>query len=144
MKTIFLVEDQVDVRRFTSRLLQQNGYEVIEAENGEAALRAWPNHSARVDLLLTDLSMPGGMSGDLLARQLQAQKPGLPVVYTSGYGAYSGLNEPRLVEGENFIAKPSPKELMLQTIRFALSAGESDANDEADLESSLMLAEGRF
>jgi CheY-like chemotaxis protein len=142
--TILLVEDQADVRRFTSRLLQLNGYAVIEAENGEAALRSWPAHHARVNLVLTDLSMPGGMSGDTLASHLQRQKPGLRVIFTSGWGADGGLHDLRLVEGENFIPKPSPKDLMLQTIRFALSAGEGDGHGEAELESSLMLAEGRF
>ena len=144
MKTILLVEDQAEVRTFTRRLLQRHGYDVIEAENAAAALRIWPDQGARVDLLLTDLSMPGGARGDTLARQLQAQKPRLPVVFTSGYDATAVDWNPRLVEGENFIPKPSPAALMLQTIRFALSAAVSDANGKADLEPSILLAEGRF
>jgi two-component system, cell cycle sensor histidine kinase and response regulator CckA len=134
MTTILLVDDQVEVRTFIRRLLLRNGYEVIEAESGEAALRSWADHGARVDLVITDLSMPGGMSGDALARQLLAQKPNLRIVFTSGYGAYSGLREPRLVEGQNFIPKPSTIELMLRTISFALSTREGEADGEPKLE----------
>jgi two-component system cell cycle sensor histidine kinase/response regulator CckA len=143
MTTILLVEDQPDVRTFTRRLLQRNGFEVIEADNAETAMRLWPDHGAQIDLVLTDLSMPGGASGDTLGRQLQDMKPGLPVVFTSGYGADYRTLAP-LVEGENFIQKPSSGVVILETIRFALSAGESDANGKADLEPSLLLAEGRF
>ena len=120
MTTILLVEDQVEVRTFTRRLLQRNGYEVIEADSAEAALSSWPDYCDRVDLVLTDLSMPYGLGGDALARQLRSQNPGLPVVFTSGYSANWLALEPRLIEGENFIPKPSTAELILRTIAFSL------------------------
>jgi two-component system, cell cycle sensor histidine kinase and response regulator CckA len=122
MITILLVEDQVAVRTFTRRLLQRNGYEVIEAESAEAALRLWPDCGERIHLVLTDLSMPGGVNGDTLARQLKAQRPRLPVVFTSGYGAGCVALEPRLIEGENFIPKPAATELILRTIGFSLAS----------------------
>jgi CheY-like chemotaxis protein len=74
-----------------------------------------------VDLVLTDLMMPDGVSGEELATQLREQKPGIPVVFTSGYCANTSAGSSRLVEGQNFIPKPSSSELMLRTIRFSLS-----------------------
>lgn len=123
MTTILLVEDQDAVRTFTRRLLQRNGYDVIEAESAEAVLRAWPGYADRVDLVLTDISMPGGLNGDSLAQQLRHLRPDLPVVFTSGYDANCAPLEPRLIEGENFIPKPSATELILRTIGFALRTG---------------------
>jgi two-component system, cell cycle sensor histidine kinase and response regulator CckA len=84
-ETILVVEDQAPVRRLVSDILRRLGYHVLEAESGVAALQVWPVHRDRVDLLLTDIIMPGGVNGWQLAEKLTADKPGLRVLCTSGY-----------------------------------------------------------
>ncbi|HWQ93788.1 MAG TPA: ATP-binding protein, partial [Clostridia bacterium] len=85
-ETILLVEDEEPVRFVTRRLLQQFGYKVHEAVSGVQALELWRDHAVEIDLLLTDLLMPDGISGNALAEKLLADKPALKIVYMSGYG----------------------------------------------------------
>jgi PAS domain S-box-containing protein len=86
-ETILLVEDEAGVRRVMAHGLRLLGYRVLEAGDGQEALQAWNEPQNRVDLLLTDVVMPGGMTGVELAEKLRAVKPGLPVVICSGYSA---------------------------------------------------------
>ena len=83
-ETIFVVEDNVDVRRTVARQLADLGYSTLEAENGPIALEMVRN-GAVFDLLLTDVIMPGGMTGFQLAEQIRAIHPDLKVVFSSGY-----------------------------------------------------------
>lgn len=84
-ETILLAEDDGAVRRLTATALRQYGYTVLEARDGEDALRlARTDPSADIHLLITDIVMPG-LSGRDLAAQLQAERPGMRVLYTSGY-----------------------------------------------------------
>jgi two-component system cell cycle sensor histidine kinase/response regulator CckA len=119
-ETILLAEDESMVRRSIGSILTRNGYQVLEAANGEGALRLWANHRARVALLLTDLVMPGGVTGQQLARRLQADNPSLKVLYTSGYSAEIAGRELRLQNGENFIQKPLNPGELLETVRACL------------------------
>jgi PAS domain S-box-containing protein len=85
-ETILLVEDEDAVRAITRNALERYGYRVIEATSGSTALARWdaaPEPPA-IDLLITDLIMPGGVSGAQLAEQLRARAPGLKVIYISG------------------------------------------------------------
>lgn len=84
LATVLVVDDEDSVRLLIRRALQQKGYAVLEAENGEAACRLFAEHAERVRLLLTDVVMPR-MSGQKLAEQLRQQDAGLQVVYMSGY-----------------------------------------------------------
>jgi PAS domain S-box-containing protein len=84
-RTILLVEDEPNVREFAVAVLQQDGFAVLQAKSGESALETWKWHSARIDLLLTDVVLPGELSGVDLGRRLQQDKPGLKVVLTTGY-----------------------------------------------------------
>ena len=119
-ETILWVEDEATVRLVTRRILERYGYTVLEADCGAAALKLWPEQRAAVTLLLTDLVMPGGLSGRELARQLQADRPQLKVIYTSGYSAEIAGRELELRSGENFIQKPFTPEQLLKTIRLSL------------------------
>ncbi len=83
-ETILLVEDEPEVRRLAHSMLRDLGYKVIEAADGPEALRVCRSRRIAVDLLLTDVIMPQ-MSGPRLAEQLTAERPGLPVLYISGY-----------------------------------------------------------
>jgi PAS domain S-box-containing protein len=83
-ETILLVEDEPDVRRLAGDMLRSQGYNVLEAANGAEAIRVWQTHGNTVDLLVTDVIMPQ-MSGPQLAEKLVAERPGLRVLYISGY-----------------------------------------------------------
>ena len=84
-ETVLLVEDEEAVRGLLKIILQRHGYRVLEAASGSAALLVWKKYGTQIDLLLTDMIMPDGLTGRELARQLLAQEPGLKVVYSSGY-----------------------------------------------------------
>ena len=96
------------------------GYRVMTASNGRAALEVWARHKDEIALLLTDMIMPEGISGQQLARQLLAEKPALKVVYTSGYNAEIAGKELKLTDGVNYLAKPYELERLFRTVRAAL------------------------
>ena len=82
--TVLLVEDQENVRRSVALVLDRLGYRVLEADCGPQALTVAASCSDRIDLLLTDVVMPG-MTGPSLAEHLRQQTPGMKVLYMSGY-----------------------------------------------------------
>jgi CheY-like chemotaxis protein len=86
-ETILVVEDEAPLLKLMQHVLESQGYKVLGSGNGREALAVWEKHGRRIDLLLTDLILPDGMAGTELARILQAAKPGLKVLYTSGYNA---------------------------------------------------------
>ncbi|MBL8112463.1 MAG: PAS domain S-box protein [Acidobacteria bacterium] len=117
-ETVLVVEDEPALRNLVKTILAGCGYEVLLAETGVQALEVWKEHGERVDLLLTDMVMPDGMSGRELAEALHRERPELPVVFTSGYSSELGRpgipqgSQLALVEGLNFIQKPyAPKKL---------------------------------
>ncbi|HKW30637.1 MAG TPA: PAS domain S-box protein, partial [Verrucomicrobiae bacterium] len=115
--TILVVEDELAVRVLVSNLLQRCGYTVLAAESGVAALKVWQEHQDRIQLLLTDIIMPDGMNGYELAQQLQAARPGLKVVYTSGYSGEVVGKSLSLVDGANFLQKPYLPQKLLQILQ---------------------------
>ena len=125
-KTILVVEDEPVVLDLVNNILQDEGYNVISARNGEEALQIEEEHTGPIDLVLTDIVMPG-MSGGELIQRLQARKPGVHVLYMSGYTKYTVVNHGILESVDSFIWKPfSPAEL-LQKIRELLDGpGEAD------------------
>jgi DNA-binding NtrC family response regulator len=84
-ETILLVEDEAVVRALAIKVLRRKGYTVLEADCSQTALELWRQNQAKIDLLLTDIIMPGTLSGRDLAEHLLREKPGLKVVYCSGY-----------------------------------------------------------
>jgi PAS domain S-box-containing protein len=121
-ETILVVEDELALRTLAVRILSQQGYRVLEAPNGVAALEMWSQHRNEVDLLLTDIIMPEGLSGGKLAEQLLHDKKGLKVIFMSGYpGKESGIN---LVLGGRikFLQKPFIPLKLIQTVRECLSS----------------------
>lgn len=84
-ETLLLVEDDKSVRALASRTLQQLGYRVLEAGNAKEALKTWGLNDGEVDLLITDMVMPGGTTGLELAEQLFKQKPAFKAILVSGY-----------------------------------------------------------
>jgi PAS domain S-box-containing protein len=123
-ETILLVEDDAAVRRLARTVLGRRGYRVLEADSGVSALQLWSSHAVRVDLLLTDMVMPGGMSGHELAQQILSRQPGLKVVYTSGYSNDIVTHRLHLEHGRNFLPKPYPADELAATVRRCLDSVE--------------------
>ena len=121
-ETVLVVDDDASVRLTATFLLKRLGYTVIEAVSGVHALEVIERLQPRIDLLLTDMVMPGGVSGNDLAQALRAKIPGLRVLYSSGYS----LNVARqgMPEGEqiHFLQKPYATQVFAQAIRDCLSA----------------------
>jgi len=121
---ILLVEDEMAVRNLCHRLLKRLGYTVLEAETGVAALDVWKQEQHRIQLLLTDMVMPEGMTGHELAEIVRQDNPKLPVILSTGYSPDS-LGEDSLREsGIHFLSKPYTPSQLADTIRRAL--GKSD------------------
>jgi CheY-like chemotaxis protein len=121
-RIIFVVEDEPTLRALVRRVLERGGYGVIEASSGLAALELWKENKTHVDLLLTDMVMPDGISGRQLAEKLKADNPDLKVVYTTGYSSDLMGKEVTLQEGVNFLQKPYPPQKLVETIRNGLAA----------------------
>jgi CheY-like chemotaxis protein len=121
--TVLLVDDEQEVRSILAGVLHEGGYCVLEAASGHEALAASDAHPGNIDLLLTDLIMPG-MTGRMLADMLSARRPGIAVVFISGYvgDPRSSLTE----EGLYFIKKPVTAKKLLEKISEALSGNAKD------------------
>lgn len=120
VETILLVDDEAPIRRMVKSVLQRASYEVIEAETGVQALSIWEASKDRVNLLLTDMVMPDGVTGRELARQLQRSKPGLNVIYTSGYELDAEASRDTSEGGVHFLQKPYDMRKLLETVHFAM------------------------
>jgi CheY-like chemotaxis protein len=119
-ETILVVEDESAVLVLMRKILQQHGYQVLVASNGVEAINRWNEHYGTLALLLTDLVMPEGISGQDLARILRSKQPDLKVVFISGYSAEIAGRELQLRDGENFIQKPFATSHLLEIIRQSL------------------------
>ena len=130
--TVLLVEDEPSIRGVAARVLERRGYTVIAAAHGEDAITAARAHPGNIDLLLTDVVMPG-MSGSALARTLAHERPGLRVLYMSGYTDDDIVHHGVLDSGTMFLEKPFTPRILAQHVRDALdSAGEPTAPAGAD------------
>ncbi len=118
--TIFVVEDDSAVRALVVEVLQSYNYNVIEAENGDTAIAMWSGLRDQVDLLLTDMVMPGTANGLDVARHCLGNKPELKVIYTSGYSSELFGSNVQLLEGVNYLPKPYLSNKLTTIIRNAL------------------------
>jgi PAS domain S-box-containing protein len=118
--TIFVVEDDAAVRCLVVEVLQSFNYNVIEAENGDTAIAMWPSLRDEVDLLLTDMVMPGTANGLDVARHCLGNKPDLKVIFTSGYSSELFGSNVKLQEGVNYLPKPYLSNKLTTIIRNAL------------------------
>jgi CheY-like chemotaxis protein len=127
--TILLVEDESSVRNLIARFLTRSNFKVLTAEDGHRALAVWAEHKSEIDLVLTDVMMPGGLRGRMMAEQLQLERPDLKVLYTSGYNEDLLNAEGSLCEGINFLQKPYRPENLLTAVR-AVLAGHFNSHTE--------------
>jgi two-component system, cell cycle sensor histidine kinase and response regulator CckA len=105
-ETILLVEDEPALRELAKVVLEDCNYRILEAGSGVQALKVWEQHRNEIDMLLTDMVMPEGMSGRDLAEKLQAERPGLKVLYSSGYSPDVIGGQFKLPPNSFFLPKP--------------------------------------
>lgn len=119
-ETLLLVEDEPAILQLVGGMLEGFGYRVLAASTPDDALRLAAGHPGPIDLLVTDVVMPG-MNGPELAARLQALRPGLTCVFMSGYAAHAITSGGVLREGAPFIQKPFTRSLLAGAVKKALS-----------------------
>jgi len=119
-ETILLVEDEAPVRLVASRILRQSGYTVIEAPDGATAVALCAAHNGPLDLVVTDMVMPG-MTAHELAAQVRAMRPGTRALFMSGYTEDAALREHVLEPGAAFLDKPFTVQTLIRAVQGALS-----------------------
>lgn len=119
-ETILVAEDEDPLREMVVQILKIQGYTVLEAASGPDALEVWEHADQPIDLLVTDMVMPGGIMGSELAERLMSQSPSLKVIYTSGYTPGIAGKEASLFEGRNFLPKPYSIGKLTQFVRECL------------------------
>ncbi|HEY2328683.1 MAG TPA: PAS domain S-box protein, partial [Verrucomicrobiae bacterium] len=105
-ETILVVEDERDLRDLVCRVLRNDGYRVFEAFDGQNALKIWSEYKDQIDLVFTDVIMPGGLNGRELAEKLWAERPELKVIFSSGYGADTLGKDFKLDPRFKYLQKP--------------------------------------
>ena len=120
-QTVLVVEDEAIIRSNVRECLQQLGYRVLEAENGEFALRLCDENGSRIDLVLTDLVMPG-MGGHELAHKLAQRHPEVKMLFMSGYTEDSAARRDILLKGDAFLQKPFSVGDLSNAVQQALAA----------------------
>jgi len=119
--TILLVEDESNVREFAAAVLQQDGFTLLQAKSGENAMEVWRWHSARIDLLLTDIVLPGELSGLQLGQKLQEEKPSLRVIFATGYSRDNVAPQNKDGKPLFVLSKPYTPRSLLQAIHEVLA-----------------------
>jgi CheY-like chemotaxis protein len=123
--TILLVEDESAVRKLVRSVLTQHGYEVLEASSVPAALEVWGEHAERIDLLLTDVILPGP-NGKELAERLRRERPNLRVLLMSGYTDDAIDRTGIVAAGFEFIQKPYTIPDLIAKVRGVIGSRASD------------------
>jgi signal transduction histidine kinase/CheY-like chemotaxis protein/HAMP domain-containing protein len=119
-ETILVVEDEPVLRDMTHLILQDCGYQVLEAGSGAEALQVWDRNPGRIDVVLTDVVMPGGMSGGELAATLMASHPRLGVIFASGYNVEETNTDFFRRGGAVFLQKPYTRTDLAKAVRKCL------------------------
>ncbi len=120
-ETILVVEDDDDVRAYSAQILRELGYRVTEERDGASALRLLKRKS-RIDLLFSDVVLPGGCNGADLARAARELRPGLRVLFTTGYARDAIVHDGRLDPGVQLITKPFTYAALASKVREVLEA----------------------
>ncbi len=122
-ETVLLVEDEAMVREMAVRILKEKGYNVLASGRGSHALKICNKFNEKIDLLITDIVMPG-MSGKKLVQRIKSTRPDLKVLYISGYTDEVISQQGLLEEDVNFLQKPFPPQKLLGKVREVLEGNE--------------------
>jgi PAS domain S-box-containing protein len=123
-ETILIVEDEEEVRKLTAKILEMQGYRILETSNGDDALLACERRKGPIHLMLADIVMPG-MSGSELAKLLEPLYPEIKILYMSGYTDNAIVRHGVLEKGVNYIQKPFTMEALARKVRVVL---DKDSN----------------
>src|SRR5207247_4971495 len=123
-------EDDRAVRKVTRHVLEHYGYRVLDVPCGSAALEAWSSDMQEIELLLTDMIMPDGMTGLELAQRLCSERDDLKVIFTSGYRAEAVGQDLLLREKVNFLPKPSHPAKLARLVRDCLDEKKDQAQTQ--------------
>jgi len=124
-ETILVTEDEDPIRRLMQIGLERYGYRVLVAENGVKAVELMERNAAKVDLLITDIVMPGGMNGRELADKFQVLHPGLKTIFVSGYTSENISRDLNLKQGINFLCKPFSIYALAEAVRNRLDTANT-------------------
>jgi CheY-like chemotaxis protein len=130
-ETVLVVEDELVLRELVREILTSHGYRVLEAANGVEALGVWRQNRQDVDLLLTDIAMPHGLSGRDLAEKLRKESPRLPVIFSSGYTREMIERSEDAQQGATYLSKPYNPVQLAQSVRHALDAAHNRETSQA-------------
>jgi signal transduction histidine kinase/CheY-like chemotaxis protein len=131
--TILVVEDEAGVREIAVAILRNLGYRVLEAPDGDEGLLMFGAHAAEIDMLLTDVVLPGKVRGRELAERITAMRPEVKVLFMSGYTENSIVHHGRLDDGVQLLGKPFKREQLARKVAEVLGvAAGSDATAEGD------------
>jgi len=124
-ETVMVAEDEAALREMVALVLRTQGYTVVEAASGREALDKWEHSKSPIDLLVTDMVMPGGILGGELAERLKKKSPSLRVIYTSGYSPGMAGKDTSFLQRRNFLPKPYSINKLAQFVRECLDAPAS-------------------
>lgn len=124
---VLVAEDEPSVRSALCRLLRRRGYRVLESESGQQAWDVWREHRDSIDLVLSDLIMPGALSAIAFVERVRADRPEVPVILSSGYSVSFEDPSIQLVEGVNFLPKPFERSQLDDIVARALAKKTSEA-----------------
>jgi signal transduction histidine kinase/ActR/RegA family two-component response regulator len=130
--TVLVVEDEPAVREIAIAILSDLGYHVLEAADGEDALRVFGAHASSVDLLLTDVVLPGKVRGREMAERIRSIRPEVRVLFMSGYTENSIVHHGRLDDGVQLIAKPFKREQLARRVAEVLRAPAAASPPDGD------------
>jgi CheY-like chemotaxis protein len=116
---VLVVEDNIDVRKIVCRLLRDFGCTVIEANSGAAALEVLQS-DRKIDLMFSDVVMPGGMSGTELVHAARRLRPGIKTLLTTGFAEASLRNQPQFADAGEILSKPYRRQDLMRKIRSVL------------------------
>ena len=121
MPVILMVDDEPLIRRAVSDFLQDSGFDVLEASNAAEAIKTITSNDKAIDLVFSDVRMPGELDGFGLSRWIRQNRPDLPVILTSGYAKKAGAAQ-ALQADEPFIPKPYNVQFVVGKIRATIEA----------------------
>ncbi|WP_229076564.1 response regulator [Actinoplanes sp. DH11] len=123
---VLLVEDDEDLREVTTRMLELRGFSVLAAEDPVNAMMKCRVHDGPIDILLTDLGLPG-VSGGELSRSAAAVRPSMKVVYVSGLPEATAVKKGLIEAGSPFVTKPYTADVLAGMLRTVLAQGSASA-----------------
>ena len=115
-EAVLVVEDEASVRRIIGRVLREQGYRVLEAPHGREALAIAGDPGTRIDLIIADVVMPG-LGGRELATRLAERRPGVPILFTSGYTGHDVVERGLIERDWPFLAKPVAPDALARKVR---------------------------